>query len=199
MSVLKSKVAFITGAAGGIGQAIAVEYAKQGASVAVADIASGEATVAAIQRAGGTAMAVSCDVSREDSVNAAVAAVKKAYGTIDVLVNVAGLVPKAWPAVDEMTADLWDRTFGVNIRGMFLCVKAVVPIMKSAKRGKILNISSATTFLGLPNACAYVASKSAVIGFSRSIARELGASNIQVNVITPGLIPTTPGVSASGL
>jgi NAD(P)-dependent dehydrogenase (short-subunit alcohol dehydrogenase family) len=196
---LKSKVAIVTGAASGIGQAIAAEYARQGAKVAIVDILEATDTLKATVDAGAAGLGIVCDVSDAGSVVKMIATVQKEWGKVDVLVNNAALLPNPFQPVDELSIESWDRIFAVNIRGMFLCTRAVVPLMRAANRGKIINISSSTFFLGIPYASAYVASKGAVVGFSRALARELGISNIQVNVITPGLIPTTPGVMKSGL
>ena len=185
--ILKDKVAIITGAAGGIGAAYAVGYAKEGAKVVVGDIADGSATVAAVEAAGGEAIFVKCDVSKQDDCHALAKAAADRFGTIDVLINnaaiFASIVVKPFT---EVTTEEWNQTMQVNTTGPFHCIKAVFPYMKDGGGGKIVNISSASVLEGIPGMPHYVCSKGAVMALTRVMARELGAHNISVNTIMPG-------------
>lgn len=187
---LKDKVAIVTGGGVGIGKAYAHGLAKEGAKVVVADIQDGEAkkVAAEIKAAGGEATAVYVDVTSVEKTQAMAQATIKAYGRIDILVNNAGLYSALKKKnFMEIDTDEWDRVMAVNVKGLFLCVKAVYPAMQQQKKGKIINISSGTTQTGTPFFLHYVSSKSAVIGFTRALAREVGDDNICVNSIMPGL------------
>jgi 3-oxoacyl-[acyl-carrier protein] reductase len=187
---LKDKVAIVTGGGVGIGKAYAHGLAKEGAKVVVADIQDAEAqkVAAEIKQNGGEAMAVAVDVTSQEKVQAMAAAALKAYGRIDILVNNAGLYSalKKKPFM-EIDSEEWDRVMAVNVKGLFLCVKAVYPAMKRQGKGKIINISSGTMLNGSPFFLHYVSSKAGVIGFTRALAREVGGDNICVNSIMPGL------------
>lgn len=195
-AVLDGKVAIVTGAGRGIGQAFAVGLAQAGAKVAAVDRVAATDTVAQIKAAGGQAIAPVCDVTDEQAVQAMVDLVNRDLGRVDVLVNNAGAYPFA--AIEDCDQAFLDRLFRLNVYGVFHCTRAVVPIMKAQRAGKIINISSSTFHVGAMMASAYVATKGAVIGMARALARELGPHNIQVNVITPGLTET-PGVKESDL
>jgi NAD(P)-dependent dehydrogenase (short-subunit alcohol dehydrogenase family) len=188
---LTGTVAVVTGAAQGLGAAYATGLADAGAAVVAADLVDASATAEAINAVGGRAIALTCDVSDETSTREATAAAIKSFGRIDVLVNNAaiysGLQPK--PMID-IEVEEWDRVMAVNTRGTFLATKAVVPQMMAQGSGKIINISSATVHRGARGLSHYVTSKAAVIGFTRSIARELGPSGITANAITPGFTMT---------
>ncbi len=192
---LKDKVAIVTGGGVGIGRAYCLGLAKEGAKVVVADIQEAEAKKVAgeIERDGGEAFAVAVDVTSIDKTRAMAEAVLRKYGRIDVLVNNAALYSaiKKKP-FSEISEEEWDRVMAVNVKGLFLCVQAVYPAMKSQKKGKIINISSGTALGGTPFFLHYVTSKAGVIGFTRALARELGADNISVNAITPGLTISGP-------
>ena len=191
---LKGEVAIVTGAAAGIGQAFSVAMAAEGASLVLADLVEADDTKAQIEAAGGTAISIIADVSDENAMNSMAGVATEAFGKIDILVNNAGIYPLA--PIEETDLDLWNRIISVNLTGTFLATRAVVPSMKSAGKGKIINISSGTFYMGTPGASAYVATKGGVIGMARSLARELGDHGIQVNCIAPGLT-TTPGVNNS--
>jgi len=188
---LKGKVAIVTGASRSIGAAIARCYAREGAKVVVNYLSHGklaEDVVGEIRESGGEAFAYRADVSREDDVFGMVEETVKRYGTVDILVNNAAIDPrKAWY---DITADDWDRVMGVNVRSQFLCAKAVFPYMRANRYGKIINVSSVTFFTGQKGYVHYVASKGAIIGFTRALAREVGPFNISVNCITPGAVHT---------
>lgn len=191
MDRLKGQIAIVTGAAKGIGEAIATEFASEGASVAIADIDDGCAAEVArrIQVSGGVARAVKADVSEEALVKAMVSTVVDTWGGIDILVNNAGIYPRyAW---QDMTVEQWDHIQAVNLRSCFLCSRTVFPHLKKKNSGKIINVSSVTFWLGQPrNLVHYIASKGGIIGFTRSLAREVGPFGIQVNAITPGAVET---------
>lgn len=186
---LEGKVAIVTGAARHIGALYAKRLAAEGARVVIADVLDDERVVREIASAGGEAMALKIDVSKEeDTLRMAEKTVDK-FGRIDILVNNAAIFLgiKRRPFY-EISAEEWDRVSAVNIKGPFLCAKAVFPQMKKQLSGKIINISSTTALQGTPLFLHYVASKAAVIGITRALARELGEYGICVNAIAPGLI-----------
>jgi len=188
MTDLNNKVAIVTGAARGIGAAFAEALAGAGARVVVADVIDGGAVVARIGAAGGEAIYCRADVTSATSVAALVADTLARFGSIDVLVNNAGifadLAKKPFTEIDDAE---WDRVMAVNLRGAFACAKAVAPAMIAKGRGKIVNIASGTVFKGFSGALHYVASKGAVVAMTRCLARELGPHDICVNAIAPGL------------
>jgi NAD(P)-dependent dehydrogenase (short-subunit alcohol dehydrogenase family) len=184
--MLKGRVAIITGAARGIGAAFAVGYAKEGASVIIADVVDGSDTVEAISRAGGEAIFVKTDVTQQDQCDTMAKAAADRFGGIDILVNNAALFADIIkkPFSDITTAE-WNRVMEVNTAGPFHCVKAVFPFMQQ-KGGKIINVASSVIFesaAGMPH---YVASKGAVMAFTRCMAKELGDYKINVNSLAPG-------------
>ncbi len=187
---LEGRVAIITGGGKGIGKVYAQEFARAGAKVVAADIDGEAAEVVAqgIVRANGEAIGLKTDVSDEVSANAMAKAALDRFGAIDILVNNASLMSvlprRSWL---EIPIDEWDRVMAVNLRGLFLCARAVVPAMREKKRGKIVNISSSRVWDGTPNRLHYTTSKAGVIGFTRALARELGEFNITVNAVTPGM------------
>jgi NAD(P)-dependent dehydrogenase (short-subunit alcohol dehydrogenase family) len=186
---LAGKVAIVTGGARHIGAAYCCRLAEEGAAVVIADILDGAAVADEITAGGGQAISLNIDVSKEDDANRMAAEAVKAFGRIDILVNNAAIFIniKRHPFY-EISADEWDRVSAVNIKGPFLCAKAVFPQMKEQKSGKIINISSSTAYWGTPNFLHYVASKAALIGMTRSLAREVGDLGICVNAIAPGLV-----------
>ena len=203
MGRLDSKVAIVTGGARNIGAVYARALAAEGARVVVADVLDGADTARAIEEAGGQAVSVEVDVSREDDTLRMTETAMDAFGRIDVLVNNAAI----YLSINrrpfyEISAEEWDRVTAVNIKGVFLCAKAVFPHMRDQGGGKIINISSNTVMAGTPDFLHYIASKSALVGMTRSMARELGTHGINVNAIAPGLVEhegqTVPGeISAS--
>jgi NAD(P)-dependent dehydrogenase (short-subunit alcohol dehydrogenase family) len=191
MGKLDGKVAIVTGAASGIGPSYAQGLAAEGAKVMIADVEPGESTVRAIRDAGGTAQSRICDVSDEASVAALVRDTEGAFGGVHILVNNAALFARfVAVAADEIKLADWDRVFAVNVRGSFLCARAVLPIMRRQSYGKIINIASGTVFKGVPMMLHYVSTKGAVIAMTRSLANEWGKDGIRVNAIAPGLTST---------
>ena len=190
MSLLKDKTAFVTGAAAGIGRGIADLFAEEGARVYLLDSdGQGAARAAeAIQSNGGAAFAYGSDVRKPETIQPAIDHALAEFGSVDILVNNAGIYPRR--SFAEMTEAEWDDTQDVNIKGMFHTIKLVLPHMTKQKAGKIVNISSVTFHIGYANLTHYVASKGAVIGLTRALAREVGELNIHVNVVTPGAIET---------
>jgi len=197
---LQNKVAIVTGGGVGIGKAYAQGLAQEGAKVVVADIQEAEAqkVAADIKKAGGEAIAVPVDVTSVEKTQAMAQAALQAYGRIDILVNNAGLYSALKKKnFMEIDPDEWDRVMAVNVKGLFLCVKAVYPAMKQQGKGKIINISSGTALSGSPLFLHYVSSKAGVLGFTRALAREVGDDNICVNSIMPGL--TVSGSNQEGV
>ena len=186
---LAGKVAIVTGGARHIGAAYARKLAAEGAVVVIADVLDGNGVIEEIKSCGGKAMGLQVDVSREEDTARMAAETVNAFGRIDILVNNAAIfIAIQRQPFYQITADEWDRVSAVNIKGPFLCAKAVFPQMKQQRSGKIINISSSTVFSGTPLFLHYVASKAALIGMTRSLAREVGEYGICVNAIAPGLI-----------
>ena len=187
----KDKSVIITGGGGKIAKAYAMAFAKEGAKLSLPDIASADHTVNAIRDAGGTAITMACDVSHEESVKAMVDETVKQFGTVDVLINNAAYFMTVWKGPFwEMTVEEFDKAMAVNVRGSWLCAKAVVPYMQKQKSGRIINISSNVALTGNPNYIHYVTSKGALIAMTRAMARELGDWNICVNTVSPGFVVT---------
>ena len=193
MGRLSGRVCVVTGGARGIGREISLAFAREGADIAVVD-RRGElaaATAAAASAHGVQAHAFAADVSREQEVAAAMSAAETALGRVDVLVNNAGIITTA--PLAEMPMPMWDEMVAVNLRSVFLCSKAVLPGMTRRHFGRIINISSQLGHKGAPNMAHYSAAKAAIIGFTRSLAREAVEDGIHVNAICPGAISTELG------
>jgi len=185
---LEDRVAIVTGAGRGIGVAYAKALAAEGAKVCATDIRDTQRTVEIIQQQGGEAIGITCDVTDAAAVADLAAETVAKFGKIDVLVNNAAVFADLDRShFMDITSDAWDKVMSVNTRGVFECVKAVVPDMRKRGYGKIINIASGTVFKGSPGLCHYVASKGAVIAMTRVMARELGDDNICVNAIAPGM------------
>jgi NAD(P)-dependent dehydrogenase (short-subunit alcohol dehydrogenase family) len=187
MGRLDNKVAVVTGAARGIGATLAKAFSAEGAKVVVTDITDTGPSVAAIEAAGGQAIGLKLDITSNAEIAAMVEKAEATFGPIELLLNNAGLFAKIqlkpfW----EITEDDWDEVMRVNVRGGFQMVKGVLPSMRRAGRGKIVNISSGTVFHGGQGHMHYVTSKGGVIAMTRSMARELTGANITVNCVTPG-------------
>jgi NAD(P)-dependent dehydrogenase (short-subunit alcohol dehydrogenase family) len=186
---LAGKVAIVTGGARHIGAAYARRLALEGAAVVIADVLDGAPIANEICAQQGKALALRVDVSDEAATKRMAAETVKAFGRIDILVNNAAIfINIVRHPFYEITAEEWDRVSAVNIKGPFLCAKAVFPQMKEQKSGKIINISSSTAYWGTPMFLHYVASKAALVGITRSLAREVGEFGICVNAIAPGLV-----------
>ncbi|MDZ7950943.1 3-oxoacyl-[acyl-carrier-protein] reductase [Nostoc sp. DedQUE09] len=191
MTLLQDKVAIVTGASRGIGRAIAIELATQGA-IAVVNYASSsaaaEAVVAEITEAGGQAIAIQADVSKGDQVDALVNAVTEKFSRVDILVNNAGITRDT--LLLRLKPEDWQAVIDLNLTGVFLCTRAVSKIMLKQRSGRIINITSVAGQMGNPGQSNYSAAKAGVIGFTKSVAKELATRGITVNAVAPGFITT---------
>src|SRR5215468_12031765 len=190
MKRLDQRIAIVTGAGQGIGRAIALGLAREGASVVIADVnqESARAVKNEIEAGGGKALAIRTDVSDESSVQAMAKESLAEFGRVDILVNNAGIFPTS--SVEEMSEEDWDRVIGTNLIGAFLCARAVVPTFLKQGSGRIISLTSGRAFQGAKNGAHYAASKAGIIGFSKSLALELAPHGITVNVICPGITDT---------
>jgi len=199
MGILDGKVAIITGAARGIGQAYAVRFAEEGAKLVVCDVLDCTETKEKVEEIGAECLALNVDVSDEKSTQKMAEETIKKFGRIDILLNNAaiygGLVMKPF---EQIPVEEWDKVMAVNLKGLFLCSKAVSPQMKKQKKGKIINISSTTFHQGVPMLLHYVTSKGGVVGFTRALANELGEYGINVNAIAPGFTMTEASKGITG-
>jgi 3-oxoacyl-[acyl-carrier protein] reductase len=190
MERLRNRNAIVTGAGQGIGRAIALGLAREGAGVVIADINEQNATSvkSEIEAAGGKAVAIRTDVSNEISVQAMVENSLREFSRLDILVNNAGIFPVS--SVEEMREEDWDSVIGTNLVGAFLCSRAVANKFLQQGSGRIISITSGRAFQGAKNAAHYASSKAGIIGFSKSLALELASHQITVNVICPGITDT---------
>ena len=189
--LLNNSVAIVTGGSRGIGRAIALELARAGAKVVVNYAGHGEKaeeTLSLIQEVGGEALAVQADVSQVEDVERLIQTTLKTYGKIDILVNNAGITRDT--LLLRMNETDWDAVLDTNLKGVFLCTKAVSKSMMKQRSGVIINISSVVGITGNAGQANYSAAKAGIIGFTKSIARELGSRGIRVNAVAPGYIST---------
>lgn len=191
IDALQNKVVIVTGGAHGIGRAYCLAFARAGSKIIIADLDQVAAAQVAVEAraAGGAALAIAVDVSEEHATKKMAAKALERFGRIDVLINnaaVFSVVPINRGPIETIDPGEWDRLMAVNLRGLFLCCRAVLPTMRTQKSGKIITIASGTVFAGAPGRIHYVTSKAATIGFTRTLAREVGGDNITVNCLAPG-------------
>jgi NAD(P)-dependent dehydrogenase (short-subunit alcohol dehydrogenase family) len=189
------KIAVISGAASGIGQAFAQRLAEDGAHIVIADVQPADETIKQVEKAGRQVLYARCDVSSEDAVFALAADVNKTFGRCDILINNAGIIKLK--VFDEMTFSDWRQTLSINLDSAFLMCQAFAPGMKRRGAGRIVNMASSTFFTGAAGFVHYIASKGGMIGFTRALATELGPHGVTVNAIAPSLT-RTPGAIARG-
>ena len=193
MMQLDRRTVIVTGAAHGLGRAYAIACAAQGANVTVADrdLPAAESVAASIRETGGQSLAIRTDVADAGSVTAMVEATAEQFGGIDGLVNNAAMqavVPMSRVSFEDIPDEEWDRIFSINVKGAWHCCKAAIPYLRHSPGGSIVNVSSNVSLIGSPTRVHYVASKSAIIGLTRTLAREVGPDLIRVNAIAPGSV-----------
>jgi NAD(P)-dependent dehydrogenase (short-subunit alcohol dehydrogenase family) len=193
------KVAFVTGASGGIGQATALAFAKAGAAVALIDVKTEvcERTVAEIVSTGGKAIAVQCDLTNEATVQAALSRTVQEFGGLDFAFNNAGKYQNVADAAD-ISAEEWRRIVEVNVTATFLCMRNQIPLLLKRGGGAIVNTSSGAGIMGIRGAAAYSAAKHAVIGLTRTAALDYASTGVRINAVCPGIVHTSMAVEVSG-
>lgn len=189
MNRMKDKVVIITGAAQGIGATYARALAAEGARIVIADVLEGAPLADELEGMGAEAIALTTDVTDEASAATMATAAMERFGQIDVLVNNAAIYASLkMKGFEDIDLAEWDKVMAVNVRGPFICARAVAPHMKARGQGRIINISSGTPFKGTPGLLHYVTSKGAILALTRALARELGDYGISVNTLAPGLV-----------
>lgn len=194
MKRLENRIAVVSGAAAGLGRAIAKRLAAEGAAIEILDRNNANEACAEIEAAGGKAHATVCDVTDEPAIAAAASGVAERHGQIDILVNNAGILSGRSPW-HTLSRNEMERYIDVNFIGYFLVTKAFYPLIRKNSTGRIVNVASRTYFLANPGQMAYVASKGAVMGMTRVLAKECGDDGVTVNAIMPGMV-ATPGTQA---
>lgn len=184
----------VTGSSSGIGRAVALAFAREGAHVAInfpdqSQSANAAEVEAALKATGRRAIAIEADISKEDQVGKLVNAVMQDFGRIDILVNNAG-IGGVTARIEDLPISAWDEVMAVNLRGVFLCTRAVLPIMYHQNYGKIINTASQLAYRGCPGMAHYTASKAAIVTFTRSLAMEIGSRNVNANCVGPGITRT---------
>jgi len=195
---MTGKVALVTGAGSGIGRAIALAFAKEGAHVAVADVDSGGGaeTVSEVKKLGSKGIFINCDVSKKAEVRAMVEATVTEFGRLDFACNNAGIHEPMPESLTELDEDLWDRIMAVNLKGVLFCMKCEVPQMQKQGNGVIVNIASLAGLISEPDAYSYTASKHAVMGLTKVAATEYAKTGIRINAVCPAVINTPLFASA---
>jgi len=193
MPKLDEKIALITGSSSGIGRAVALAFAREGAHVAInyparAQEAQAREVKETAEKFSRKALAIQADVAKEDQVETLVHRVMEEFGRIDILVNNAGIATSA--TIEEMPISLWDEMMAVNLRSVFFCTKRILPIMYRQDYGKIINTASQLAYRGSPGFAHYCAAKAGIIAFTRSLALEIGSRNINANCVAPGATET---------
>ena len=187
---LEKKVAIITGAGSGIGKATALKFAKEGAKVTCFDLKGEEETVSEIRKNKGQALAFKGDITKTSDWEKTLKLTLDSFGTVDILANIAGVTSRGSDKLIEQTEEEWDRMINIDLKGVFLGMKTIMPELLKKKRGKIVNVASLAAHVGLTNLVSYSAAKGGVAAMTRQVAMEYAKDNVQVNAVSPGIIDT---------